>query len=83
MSILIMDNGQEFIITILLSARDDGLVFDMGGDEKANRLLASAKNCTFLTYSDGIKVQFSCTKPQRFLWGNEEAFWVEIPTYVI
>lgn len=77
------NNGQQFILSILLSARDDGLVFDMGGDEKENRALSNANNCTFLTYPDGIKVQFSGTNPQRFLWGNEEAFWVDIPTHVI
>lgn len=77
------NNGQQFILTILLSARDEGLVFDMGGDEKANRLLANANSCTFLTFPDGIKVQFTGIHPQRFLWGNEEAFWVEIPQHVI
>lgn len=77
------NNGQQFILTILLSARDDGLVFDMGGDEKANALLAKAKSCTFLTYPDGIRVQFSGINPERFMWGDEAAFWVEIPKHVI
>lgn len=77
------NNGQQSILTILLSARDDGLVFDMGGVEKTNRLLTNANNCTFLTFPDGIKVQFSGLNPRRFQWGNEDAFWVEIPKYVI
>lgn len=77
------NHGEQFILTILLSARDDGLVFDMGGDEKANKLLAKAKNCTFVTYPDGIRVQFSGITPERFDWGGADAFWVELPKHVV
>jgi len=30
------NEGREFIVTLILSARDDGLVFDIGGDARAN-----------------------------------------------
>jgi c-di-GMP-binding flagellar brake protein YcgR len=75
--------GQHFILTVLLSARPDGLVFDLGGDEKANRLLEKAQQCVFIGFPDGIKIQFTGLNPERFMWGDQEAFWVPIPERVI
>jgi c-di-GMP-binding flagellar brake protein YcgR len=75
--------GQHFILTVLLSARPDGLVFDLGGDEKANRLLAKAQQCVFMGFPDGVKIQFTGINPERFMWGDQEAFWVPIPERIV
>lgn len=80
---LYFNAGQHFILTAILSARPDGLVFDLGGDPKANRLLEKAKQCAFIANPDGIRVQFSGHNPQRFLWGDDEAFWVPLPDRII
>lgn len=77
------NGGQHFILTVLLSARPDGLVFDLGGDEKANRLLAKTQQCVFMGFPDGIKVQFTGLNPERFMWGDQEAFWVPIPERIV
>lgn len=77
------NGGQHFILTVLLSARPDGLVFDLGGDPKSNRLLEKATQCTFITAPDGIRVQFTGYNPQRFMWGDEEAFWVPLPDRIV
>jgi c-di-GMP-binding flagellar brake protein YcgR len=75
--------GQDFILTMLLSAKSDGVVFDMGGDKKANSLLEKSDQCVFMATPDGIRVQFSAFDPKRFWWGDEEAFWVPLPDRVI
>jgi c-di-GMP-binding flagellar brake protein YcgR len=75
--------GQHFILTVLLSARPDGLVFDLGGDEKANLILAKAQQCVFMGFPDGVKVQFTGLNPERFMWGDQEAFWVPIPERMV
>jgi c-di-GMP-binding flagellar brake protein YcgR len=75
--------GQNFILTVILSARPDGLVFDLGGDPRSNTLLEKASQCVFMAFPDGIRVQFTGVSPQRFMWGDEEAFWVPIPQRVV
>ncbi|MFZ6747048.1 flagellar brake protein [Undibacterium sp. JH2W] len=77
------NEGREFIVTLVLSARDDGLVFDIGGDARANKLLEKASSCVFLALPDGIRVQFTGLNPQRFSWGGQDAFWVPIPQRVV
>lgn len=77
------NGGQHFILSLILSARPDGLVFDLGGDPKSNALLEKAKTCVFMAFPDGIRVQFSGINPQRFTWGDQDAFWVPIPTRII
>lgn len=77
------NGGQDFILSILLSAKSDGLVFDMGGDEKANARFEHCDQCVFLATPDGIRVQFTAIDPKRFWWGDEEAFWVPLPDRIV
>lgn len=77
------NNGQDFILSMLLSAKSDGLVFDMGGDGKANKRLENSDQCVFMATPDGIRVQFSAIEPKRFWWGDEEAFWVPLPDRIV
>ncbi len=77
------NGGQDFILSILLSAKSDGLVFDMGGDEKANIRFEHSDQCVFLATPDGIRVQFTAIDPKRFWWGDEEAFWVPLPDRIV
>ena len=77
------NGGQDFILSILLSAKSDGVVFDMGGDEKANARLEHSDQCVFMAAPDGIRVQFTALEPKRFWWGDEEAFWVPLPDRIV
>ncbi len=77
------NGGQSFILTVILSARPDGLVFDLGGDPNMNRQLEKTKSCVFMAFPEGIRVQFSGQNPQRFMWGDDEAFWVPIPERIV
>ncbi|MFZ6654373.1 flagellar brake protein [Undibacterium sp. TJN19] len=77
------NEGRQFIVTLLLSARQDGLVFDIGGDARSNGLLEKAKTCVFLALPDGIRIQFSGVDPQKLSWGDQDAFWVPIPTRIV
>lgn len=77
------NGGNEFILSLLLEARAEALIFDLGGDERANKLLEKAASCTFLALPDGIRVQFSGIEPNRFLWGDKDAFWVPLPERIV
>lgn len=78
------NEGKDFCLTSLLEAGPEHLLFDLGGDEKANRRLERANGCTLVAVHDGIKVQFSIRQgPQRCSWGGADAFKVPLPTRVI
>jgi c-di-GMP-binding flagellar brake protein YcgR len=77
------NGGKDFILTILLAARPDALVFDLGGDARSNQALSRAPSCTMIAMPDGIRVQFTGQNPERFMWGEQEAFWVPLPERVV
>jgi c-di-GMP-binding flagellar brake protein YcgR len=77
------NGGKDFILSLLLAARSDALVFDLGSDEKINRLLVKSPSCVFIAFPDGIRVQFSCVEPNRFEWDESDAFWVPLPDRVV
>ena len=77
------NGGQDFILTILLAANSDGLVFDIGGEPRTNKLLSHANRCVFMAFPDGVRVQFSGVDPELFMWGDEDAFWVPLPDRVV
>ncbi|MCU6435626.1 flagellar brake protein [Undibacterium sp. Jales W-56] len=77
------NGGQEFILSMLLEARSEALIFDLGGDQRANKLLPKSATCAFVAMPDGIRVQFTGVKPNRFMWGESQAFWVPLPERII
>lgn len=77
------NGGKDFILTLLLEARADALIFDLGGDERSNRLLEKSAACVFIATPDGIRVQFSGLEPKRFAWGDSDAFWVPLPERLV
>lgn len=78
------NNGNDFILTRLLEARRDALIFDLGGDSQANKRLLKSATCTFVTAVNGIQVQFSTSGGvKQVWWGDADAFAVKLPTRVI
>lgn len=77
------NGGRDFFITTLLEARPEALIFDLGGDDKANDRLPLSPGSVFVAYLDGIRVQFSGAQARRFSWGGSDAFWVPLPERVV
>ena len=77
------NGGSEFILTVLLSASVDGLVFEIGGNARANNLLETVTYCSFVALPSGIRVQLSGSTPTRFMWGYDDAFWVPISDKIV
>jgi flagellar brake protein len=77
------NGGSDFILTLLLEANANALIFDFGGDKSANLRLEKAHTCVFIATPDGIRVQFSGTDPQRVQWGETEAFSVALPDRIV
>ncbi len=81
---VLFNNGNDFILTTLLEARTESLVFDLGGDLQANKRLLQAASCTFVTSVNGIRVQFSTSGGVKEVWwGDANAFAVKLPTRVV
>lgn len=78
------NNGKDFILTTLLEARPESLVFDLGGDAESNRRLLQASSCTFVTSINGIRVQFSTAGGVKQIWWDDaKAFSVRLPTRIL
>ncbi|CAN5371894.1 flagellar brake protein [soil metagenome] len=77
------NSGREFVLTTLLEARPEALVFDLGGDPKTNQRLPTSPSCVFVARPNGIRVQFSTAGANRFSWGGSGAFWVPLPEQVV
>ncbi len=81
---VLFNNGNDFILTTLLEARTESLVFDLGGDSQANKRLLQSASCTFVTSVNGIRVQFSTSGGVKEVWwGDANAFAVKLPTRVV
>lgn len=78
------NNGSEFILTTLLEARRESLIFDLGGDAEANARFLNSASCTFVTSVNGIRIQFSTAGGvKKVWWGDAEAFAVKLPNRLI
>lgn len=77
------NGGSDFIVTTLLEAGSDVLVFDLSGDAKANLRLPNSPSCVFVGHSNGIRVQFIGGQAHRFSWGGNDAFWINMPKRVV
>ena len=54
-----IDEGNDFLLTVLLEVNDDGLVFDYGASEEMNRKALAASRLTLIGTHDMVKIQFS------------------------
>ncbi|MGZ5818848.1 MAG: flagellar brake protein [Burkholderiaceae bacterium] len=77
------NGGRDFMLTTMLEARPDCLIFDPSGDIKANKRLPSSPNCVFVARLNGIRVQFSTKNAHPFSWGGSDAFWAPLPARVV
>jgi c-di-GMP-binding flagellar brake protein YcgR len=78
------NQGKDFILTTLLEASAEHLLFDRGGDDAANKRLERAQSCVMTAVHEGIRTQFSSTwTPQRYLWGDAKVFRIPLPQKII
>ncbi|WP_194723886.1 flagellar brake protein [Noviherbaspirillum malthae] len=78
-----LNHGRDFLLTNLLEARAQHLVFDIGADEAVNRKLESADDCLCIASHHGIRVRFRVAAPQRKPWGDMDAYQARLPTQLL
>jgi flagellar brake protein len=75
------ENGKDFLLTSIVAVepKQNAIYLGYGPDERLNTQLLDARNATFATTHDQVRVQFSCNRVERVMYGHEPAFRVDMP----
>ena len=75
------ENGKDFLLTSIIGVepKQNAIFLGYGPDERLNSLLLDARNVTFATTHDQVRVQFSCDRIERVEFNHETAFRVAMP----
>jgi c-di-GMP-binding flagellar brake protein YcgR len=79
------ENGKDFLLTSIIAVepKQNAIFLGYGPDEKLNAQLLEARNATFATTHDQVRVQFSCNRIERADYGHEPAFRVAMPSELL
>lgn len=82
---VVFQEGRQSFLTILLdvSARDGLFYFDIGGSKEINQAFLKAESCTFSTFVEGIRIQFSAKNSRETKLRGEPAFAAPIPNSML
>jgi c-di-GMP-binding flagellar brake protein YcgR len=75
------ENGKDFLLTSIVAVepRQNAIYLGYGPDERLNAQLLDARNATFSTTHDQVRVQFSSNRIEHALYGHEQAFKIAMP----
>lgn len=78
---VIFQEGRQSFLTVLLgiSMKDGVFYFDIGGSKEINLAFLKAESCTFSTFVEGIRIQFSVRDCRETSLRGEPAFAAPIP----
>lgn len=74
---------QNFILTTLLGVNEHGIWLDVGPFPPENKRLLLSDKITFVSMHQHVKIQFTATDIENDLFENNEAFYMELPTYLL
>jgi c-di-GMP-binding flagellar brake protein YcgR len=74
-----IDEGNDFLLTVLLEVNDDSLVFDYGASVEINRKALAASRLTLIGTHDLIKIQFSLPGVEETMSNGNAAFRAPLP----
>lgn len=80
---LFYGNGKNFILTMLLGANEHGMWLDVGPFPPENKQLLLSDKITFVSVHQHVKIQFLAHDIQTDLFENSEAFYIELPDYLL
>ena len=80
---LYYDNEQTFILTTLLGANEHGMWLDVGPFPPENKQLLLSDKITFVSMHQQVKIQFVARNIENDLFENHEAFYLELPNYLL
>lgn len=77
------DEAQNFIMTSLYGANEEGLWLDVGPSHEENKRILLSHKITFVSLHQHVKVQFMAPKIVRSLLEGDETFYVDLPDYLL
>lgn len=76
-------NNQNFLVTTLLAANEHGMWLDVGPFPPENKQLLLSDKITFVSMHQQVKIQFTANDIKNTLFENSEAFYLELPDYLL
>jgi c-di-GMP-binding flagellar brake protein YcgR len=76
-------HSQKFILTILLGVNEHGMWLDVGPFPPENKLVLLSDKITFVSVYQHVKIQFEAHHIENDLFENNEAFYMELPDYLL
>lgn len=80
---LYYDNDQNYILTNLLGVNEHGLWLDVGPFPAENKQLLLSDKIAFVSMHQQVKIQFAARDIDTDLFENHEAFYLEMPEYLL
>lgn len=74
---------QNFILTILLGVNENGMWLDVGPFPPDNKQLLLSDRVIFVSAHRHVKIQFVAYDARSELFENNEAFYLELPDYLL
>jgi c-di-GMP-binding flagellar brake protein YcgR len=80
---LFYGSGQSFIPTTLLACNEEGMWLDVGPYSPENKHILLSEKITFVSSYQHVKIQFEVKKIGSDVYENREAFYLELPAYLL
>lgn len=80
---LFYGGGQSFILTTLLGVNAHGMWLDVGPFPPENKRILLSDKITFVSVLQHVKIQFVANNIENDLFENNEAFYLELPDYLL
>jgi c-di-GMP-binding flagellar brake protein YcgR len=81
--VLYYDGPAEFLLTTLLGANEQGVWLDVSPHPPENKRILRSAQLTAVSLHQGVKVQFAANSIQQALVGDEDAFYLPLPDYLL
>lgn len=80
---LYYDAAHNFIMTTVLAATEDGIWLDVGPFPPDNKRVLLSDKLTLVSLHQHVKIQFEVREIQSASYDDAEAFFIELPDYLI
>jgi c-di-GMP-binding flagellar brake protein YcgR len=81
--VLYYDGTQEFIMTTLLGANEQGAWLDISPHPPENKRILRSNQLTVVSLHQGVKMQFAASSIQEALVDDKDSFFLPLPDYLL
>lgn len=82
---VLFQEGRQSFLTVLIDVSEEKkqLYFDIGGSDETNRAFLKAEQCTFNTFVESIRIQFSVQQCREMTLRGERVFAAPLPKSIL